>query len=330
MSKQGNDIDAMRLKSQKKKLMNIAVKSIPKSIMEEARQSLRKMSKMTFDEVNEKLKHARIKLIMRRKMIRECEDRIQVYRHGKTLKRTIAIIHLLNDELKRRDVEFDVYDLTCDENFEIKEENGSEVERNRSFEEDVLLSLDTESLEDILLDRFTEELEDRDDEDSKLSPEEQHDMIHYQKFEQNDDSEQSFDDVQCRNCVECGREVVIFEEEDELMCGRCFEDFFTNEVDIDDIEIGDDLLDVFPIQPIPAIPFDPTFPTIIQPEPIIDIPEEFLDKPLYFYPSCSLCDLNIYEDSLLPGFCVWCYYAIMSDDAEYFDVYDEDFLLMDM
>ena len=30
----------------------------------------------------------------------------------------------------------------------------------------------------------------------------------------------------CKSCVECGREVILFEEEDETMCGACFEKYF--------------------------------------------------------------------------------------------------------
>ena len=326
MSRQSDEEIAKKLHLQKKKLLRITFESVPRSIKNEAQQSLRKMSEMTYDEVNETLKLARIKLILRRKLIRECENQIQVNRHGKTYKRFIAIIHFLIEELRRRDDDFTEYDLSCDESIE----DDEKVETKLSFEEDVLLSLDTESLEDILIDRFKEELEDNEDDDRKLSPEEHHDMVLYQKFESDDTSEQSGDNVHCKNCVECGREVILFDEEDELVCGRCFEGYFDNPSNVDSVEMGDFLLDVFPIQPIPTIPIEPTFPINIPPISDIEIPEEFVDKALYFFPTCSFCELNIYDDSPFPGFCVWCYCALMYDDAEFFDEYDEDFLAMDM
>ena len=319
MSRRSDDIIALRLQAQKNKLLKTKIKSISKSIINEARQSLRKMAEMNDDELNNKLSQMRIKLILRRKVIREAEDRLQVSSLGKSLKRIIAIIHLINEELKQRDN--NPVNLSCDEDVEIEEEDEANVERNLSFEESVLLSLDNETLEDILLDRFTEELEDHDFEDRKLTPEEQHDMIHYQMFERDNGSEQSENDVCLKNCADCGREIILFEEEDEILCGKCFDGFFESTPDIDDIELGDYLMDAFPVHPLPIIPFEPTFPTFIQPEPIDDIPEEFVDKAEFFYPTCSWCDLDIYEDSTTPGFCVWCDYALMHDDIVEFPMY---------
>lgn len=297
------------LKYKKRHLLSTLAKDVPQCYRDKYAKNLEKYKGFSTIKLESKLRELRIELIIRRRKIRNVTTAYDLKAMTCGYFGKILIIDRIVNELKNRDgVSEDLYcheEMDHSDRDDDTEDDNVDVEDTKklSFAENILYSLDDESLEDILFERFAEDLEDK---NRKLTPEEQAVM----NVDLDNISELSDNDMSRLKCIDCNKELILFEKENEAMCDNCFTTYFDKLPNIDDVEVGKFLMEAFPIQPIPEIPFETSFPTVIQPEPILEIPDDLIDKPQYFCPTCAVCEMGINTNSPDPSLCVWCYYAL--------------------